>query len=70
MIPSRRGLVLAEVTIDTDFAHITVTGKGHGGHEFLLEHALHQLLARYRRQYGPDATVAVIESLRGYHGRQ
>ncbi len=60
---------MADVTIDTDCAHITVTGKGHDGHEFLLDHALHQLLAEYRLTYGRPATVAVLNALAGYHGR-
>ena len=61
--------MLVEVTIDTDLAHIVVTGKGHEGHEFLLEHALHQLLAEYRLMYGRHATVAVLDALAGHHGR-
>lgn len=57
------------IHIDTDFAHITVAPKGDHLHDFILEHALHQLMAEYRRMYGPDAVLAVIESLRGYRGR-
>ena len=60
---------MPEVTIDTDVACIVVTGKGHDGHEFLLEHALHRLLAEYRHTCGRPATVAVLDALAGYHGR-
>lgn len=58
------------IHIDTDFAHIVVDPIGDHLHDFLLEHALHQLMAAYRRMYGPDAARAVIDSLRGYHGQR
>ncbi|WP_031942623.1 hypothetical protein [Sulfobacillus sp. hq2] len=57
------------IYIDTDFARITVAPKGTQDHEFLLEHALHQLMAAYREIYGYEATVAVLDKLYGYHGR-
>ncbi len=57
------------IHLETDFARIAVDPKDHQTHEFLLEHALHQLMAEYGRQYGPDAARAVLDSLRGYHGR-
>ncbi len=60
---------MADVVIDTDFAHITVVAKDNETREFLLEHALHMLIAEYRHQYGPDAAKAVLAKLQGYHGR-
>ena len=57
------------IHIETDFARITVDPKGTQAHDFLLEHALHQLMAAYREIYGYDATVAVLDKLYGYHGR-
>lgn len=56
------------IHIETDFATITVNPKGTENREFLLEHALHMLMREYRREYGLDAAIAVLNSLRGYHG--
>jgi hypothetical protein len=60
---------MANVTLETDFAHIAVTSNGRHSQEFLLEHALHMLMNEYRQAYGPDAAVAVIDKPKGYYGR-
>ncbi len=60
---------MAQIVRESDWARIVVTGKGEESKEFLLEHALHQLLAVYRQQYGLDATQDVLRKLEGYHGR-
>ncbi|MCY0900250.1 MAG: hypothetical protein OWU33_15240 [Firmicutes bacterium] len=60
---------MAAIELDTDFAHIDVQAKHTETREFLLEHALHMLMAEYRQEYGRDAAQAVLQSLLGYHGR-
>lgn len=62
---------MANIEIDTDFVHIVVAdAKGTQSHEeFLLEHALHMLMAEYRERYGVEATKFVLNKLEGYYGR-
>lgn len=60
---------MANVNLETDFAHIAVESKGNHDQEFLLEHALHMLMNEYRQSYGKDAAAAVIEKLKGYYGQ-
>ncbi len=57
-----------DVSIETDFARITVQTKGDHDRIFLMEHALHMLMAEYRDRYGPDAADYILTKLRGYHG--
>lgn len=59
-----------QIRIETDFATITVNPKGQEHREFLIEHALHILMREYRGEYGLDAAIAVLNSLRGYHGKR
>lgn len=60
------------IAIETDFVRVMVDPKGDHNHarDFLLEHALHQLMAEYRQQFGRDAALAVLHQLYGYHGRE
>jgi hypothetical protein len=54
--------------IETDFAVIDVAPKGDETPEFLMRHTLHQVLRKYKQDYGQEATEAVLNELRGYHG--
>ena len=55
------------IEIETDFASIRVAAKDDSNEEFLTRHALHQLLKRYRKQYGEEAVKSVLYELEGYY---
>ncbi|MCL4521450.1 MAG: hypothetical protein M1415_07695 [Firmicutes bacterium] len=64
---------MEDVSIETDFARISVQSKSKDGEHtyiFLMEHALHMLMAEYRERYGPDAVDYILIQLRGYHGKK
>jgi hypothetical protein len=56
-----------KVEIETDFAAVTVLAKDDSNEEFLIRHALHQLLKKYTKQFGDSATESVMNELAGYH---
>lgn len=57
-----------QIHIETDFATILVSDKESGQREWLMKHAVHQLVKTYKQEFGQEATDALLVELNSYHG--